>query len=383
MKNIHNLIIEGPDGVGKTTLIKNIFKHYNYMYMCYHRGEISNYIYAKKYNRPYYVTQNGLPFLYIVLLADKNSLENRIWKRASKENWKLINISEELDKADDSKLFEEVAKQMSSQYDIEIIDTTNLTEEQVLDRVVEILDKRYEEATSDETLSEWNKMYKKGCEVLGKEFKVINNQPYIDKKPANCETTLHNGAYETFTNKTVPNNLIFTLGYGKTKVSPEVKSFDFQYIINSKIKNRPEVIDYYNAFEKAGLGCITSNYETIREYNNFKRYDRIFGEQYLEIISQAKATVYTAREVEYLKIQTGRLYEGIIAQNVVFVDKDSDKNQDMLKNIYGKDSDLIELLTVTPENIVERYKTVFSDSELVKKILQKQNDYLSHLMEIV
>ena len=383
MKNIHNIVIEGPDGVGKTTLIKNIFKHYNYRYMCYHRGEISNYIFAKKYNRPYYVTQNGLPFLYIVLLCNKEQLAKRIIDRALVEKWTNEELEEELDKRDDSKLFEEAANKMSSQYDIEIIDTSYLNEQEVLDKVVRILDNRYEKLECDETLNDWNKMYKKGCEVLGKEFKVVNNQPYIDKKPANCETTLHNGAYETFTDKTVPNNLIFTLGYGKTKVSPEVKTYDFQYIINSKILKRPEVIDYYEAFEKAGLSCITSNYETIKKYDNFKRYDRIFGDQYLDIISQAKATVYTAREVEYLKIQTGRLYEGIIAQNIIFVDKYSDKNQDMLRNIYGLNQEMIDLLTVTPEDIVDKYNKVINDEVLVEYILNMQNKYLKYLMENV
>ena len=56
IKNCFNLVIEGPDAVGKSTLIDGLFKHYNFRYMCYHRGELSNYVFAKKFNRPFFAT---------------------------------------------------------------------------------------------------------------------------------------------------------------------------------------------------------------------------------------------------------------------------------------------------------------------------------------
>jgi broad-specificity NMP kinase len=378
-KNIHNLIIEGPDGVGKTTLLYNLLKKYNYRYSVYDRGEISNYVYAKKYNRPYYVTQNGLPLLYILLLCDAEKLTERIKKRAIEENWTDKELNEELKKVNDSKLFEEAAKHMEKQYDIIYCDTTNLTEEEVLEEVCNKLNERYKSLPDDEKYSDWNNTYKRGCDKLGLEFKVVDNQPYIDGIPANAESTLHNGVYETFTDKTVADNFIYTLGYGHTKIDSE-KTHDFQYIINSKILNRPEVLEYYKAFAEAGKSCITSEYETIPDYETFTKYGRIFGDEYLKLLSQAKATVYTARDLEYLKLQTARLYEAIIAQNILFVDKYSDLDNDMLKNIYGENSIMVDLLTVTPENIIERYNHIV-DSELNDTILEKQNAYFKKLIK--
>ena len=380
-KNIHNLVIEGPDGVGKTTLIKGLFKHYNYRYMLYHRGEISNYIFAKKYNRTYYVTQNNLPFLYIVLICSKETLKNRILQRAKDESWVQDDLTEEISKVNDVDEFLDAVEKMKNEYEIVVINTDGLDAHQTLMKVVEYLDKRFEALPKDDesTYTQWNKIYKKGCDALGIKFDVIDNQPYFNGIPANCETTLQNGAYETFTHKEVPTNLVFTLGYGVLDVNNE-KTHDFEYVINSKILKRPEVFEYYDAIERAGLTCITSNFEAIRHYKGFERHDRIFGVDYLNVISHARATIYTAREVEYMKIQTGRLYEGIIANTVVFVDELSDLNRDILRNIYGDNDELINLLTIKPENIIEKYNKVFSDEKLVDFILKKQHEYLEKLI---
>lgn len=378
-KNIHNLVIEGPDGVGKSTLLKGILKKYNYMYAVYDRGEISNYIYAKKYNRPYYVTQNGLPFLYIVLLCDPIQLMQRINERAKKENWSKEALNEELTKINDSELFADAAKQMSTQFDIVTIDTTCLSPEEVLNEVDRILKERFESIPCDETLTKWNEKYKTACEMLGRDFKVIDNQPYIDGIPINVEATLHNGVYETFSDKSTPDNFIYALSYGKERIDCP-KDTDFQYIINSKINKRAELYDYYKAFADAGKTCIVSNYETIPHYKGFERFDRIFGDEYLNIIARANATVYTARELEYLKLQTARLYEAIIARNIVFVDSLSDKDKEMLTQIH-QNKELIDLLTVTPETIIGKYDTIMSDNNLKESILNNQHEYFTKLLK--
>jgi len=384
-KNIFNLVIEGPDGVGKTTLIKGLFKHYNYRYMCYHRGEISNYLFAKKYNRTYYVTQKNLPFLYIVLIASEEDLKKRILERSKIEGWVQDDLVEELSKINDVKGFKEAAETFSKEYDIKVFDTTGKTSDETLKEVCEYLDSRYilEEKDSIEDYSQWSLMYKAGCDFLNRKYEVIKNQPYIDNVPVITETTIHNGAYETFKDKSFPVNLIFTLGYGSTNVKKS-KLVDFQYIINSKILNRPEVYDYYKAISDAGLSCITADNDLIPHYNNFIRCQRVFGIEYLNVISKARATIYTAREVEHMKIQTGRLYEGIIANNVVFFDKDSDKNFDQLHNIYKEEAErFIELLVVTPDNIIEKYNRIFNDADLVEEILDKQHKYMNGLIKKV
>lgn len=86
-KTITTLVVEGTDGVGKTTLYKNLLDYYNYMYCVYDRGELSNIVYAEKYNRPFCSTQRGLPILYILLICNKSELKRRIIERAENEKW--------------------------------------------------------------------------------------------------------------------------------------------------------------------------------------------------------------------------------------------------------------------------------------------------------
>ena len=375
-KNIHNLIIEGPDGVGKTTLIHNLFKHYNYRYMCYHRGEISNKLFAEKYKRPYYVTQNLLPFLYIVLLCDEYELRNRIRNRDDYSSEEELN--EELKKVSDNKRFKELAEEMKNDYDIVVIDTTNLTEREVLNEVVNYLDNNINNE-KDETITTWNEMYDIACKKYGLDFKVIENQPYINNVPINVESTLHNGVYETFTDKRYPDNLLYSLAYNQDKFKFSKKEYDFTYVINSKIKRRSEIYDYYNAFIKNNKTCLIADNDLIPKNDLLFRLPRTFKEEFINEISKAKATVYCARDLEALKLQTARLYESIMAYNIVFVDKESDKNCDILSQIYI-DKYIIDLLYVTPETICKNYEIIINDDKLYRDILHSQNVFYNKLI---
>lgn len=375
-KNIHNLVIEGPDGVGKSTLIQGIFKKYNYRYMCYHRGEISNKFYAEKYGRPYYVTQNQLPFLYIVLLCDKEELKRRIAEREYESEEAL---QEELAKVNDNEAFEKTAKEMQNDYDIVFIDTTHLSKEEVLEKVSEILNNLNDDY--DKEISTWNEMYDIACKKYNLKFNVKDNQPYINDIPMMVESTLHNGVYETYTDKRNPDNLVYSLAYDKSKFNLKEKIYDFTYIINSKIKRRPEIFDYYKTFIDNKKTCLISDNPLVEQNEYLIRTGRIFKEDFINAISQAKATVYCSRDLEYLKLQTARLYESILAKNIIFVDKLTDKNCDILKQIYGINDKIIDLLYVTPETIVDNYNKIIKDESLVKYIIEKQDEFYKNLIQ--
>lgn len=371
-KNVNNLIIEGPDGVGKTTLIMNIFRKYNYRYMCYHRGELSNYIFAKKYNRPFTATQRGLPFLNIVLLCEPEELIKRIADRGDDQ--------EELDKVSDNELFKYYAEEFKNDYDIEIIDTTHRTEEEVAEIVFKVLEKRFEEDAKDSEISEWNERYKIACAKYNLRFDVIDNQPYIEGKPIMVESTLHNGLYETFTDKRFPDNLLYSLAYDRSKIRKfKNKEYNFNYVINSKIKRRKEIYAYYDAFIQNHYTCLIADNPLIREDKHLIRMGRVFGEEFVSNLALADATVYCARDLAYLKLQTARLYESIMAENIIFVDKLSDMNCDILRAIHGTDEDLINLLYVTPNNICYKYEQI--TPELRKKIIANQNTYFEKLVQ--
>ena len=377
-KNIFNLIIEGADGVGKSTLIDGLFKHYNFRYMCYHRGELSNFVFAKKYGRQFFATQNKLPFLYIYLYCSRDELSDRIIERSNKEDWSTVDTIHELSKLDDIDLFEEAYLNMKKDYDIVKVDTSNRSEEETLEEVIKILDSRQSYIKEDEALTSWNKMYLKICNKLGISFKVYDNQPYIDGRPVMVESTLHNGEYETYADKKCYDNTLYAMAYDKVKLHDKV--YDFNYIINSKINRRPEIFKYYEAFEKGHLTCqVSGRNDLVKESEYLIKQKDFTGNDYLSNISKSKATVYCSRDLAYLELQTARLYEAILAKNVVFVDENTDKDNKILRQIYPNDKEMQEFMKVNPNNIVDKYKSL--DEKTIEYILKSQDVFWKKIQE--
>ena len=377
-KNIFNLIIEGADGVGKSTLINGLFKHYNFRYMCYHRGELSNFVFAKKYGRQFFATQNKLPFLYIYLYCSKDKLYDRIKQRSYDEGWSIADTEHELDKVSDVDLFEQAYNDMKKDYEIVRIDTTGLSKEDTLKAVVEVLDNRLQKVKEDEVLTSWNKMYLKICNEFGISFEVYDNQPYIDRRPVMVESTLHNGEYETYADKKCYDNTLYAMAYDKVKLQQKV--YDFNYIINSKIKRRPEVFEYYEAFEKGHLTCqVSRRNDLVKASECLIKQEDFTGNDYLSNISKSNATVYCSRDLAYLELQTARLYEAILAKNVVFVDEKTDRDNKILKQIYPDNKYMQDFMRVNPSNIVDRYKSL--DKETINYILECQNNFWKKIQE--
>ena len=236
-KYITNIIIEGPDGVGKTTLYRNLLEHYNYRIPVYDRGELSNFVYAKKYDRPFSAMQRHLPILYILLLCDKKVLAKRIMNRGAETD---DEVQLELNKVDDIDVFKKYLPEFKKDYHVIDIDTTDLNEQETLEKAVKLIDEYITKLTCDSeaSYSAWNKVYSEQCKKLGLEYKVINNQPFINNKAIMAETNLHQGIYETFTDKRCPHNLIYCEQYFDKPlniVQFEDRKEDFTYIINSKI----------------------------------------------------------------------------------------------------------------------------------------------------
>lgn len=369
-KNITNIIIEGPNGVGKTTLQQNLLQYYNYTIPVYDRGEFSNFIYSKIYHRPFSAMQRHLPFLYILLYCDKEELIKRIKTREDKSD---------LYKIDEQDLFLLYKDVFARDYHLISIDTTNLNEQEVLEKSVELISNYISKLNTDNksTYSSWNLAYSKMCDKYNYKFEVRDNQPYINNFPLMAEVNLHNGVYETFTDKTYPHNLIYCQQYDQHPKLLE-KTEDFVYIINSKIHSRQEVYDYYDVFASNNLTCITG---VDAKYDNplIKPCERVFGDDYIKVLSKARATIYIGRKMEYLKYLSTRLYESILADNIIFVDILSDQDNDLLCAIHNNDSQLTHLLIVTPYTIVDKYLYLLSKPELINKILDNQHKYYENL----
>lgn len=377
-KYITTLVLEGANGVGKSTLTLELFKLYNYRYMIYHRGELSNLLYAKKYNRPFSQTQCGLPFLHILLTCDKKELAQRIMQRGG-ENDDEVQL--ELNKIDEQNDFVDLALRLGNDYHIIIFNTTGMTPSESAIKLKDIIDDYIKSLPVDEKMSEWNEMYLKGCQKLGIEFKSRDNQLYFNDILTMSEYTLQNGVYEMYTDKTYPDNLIFMKGYSDD-IELMDKELDFAYIINSKILKRKEVYDYYKVFDDNNLKFLTSDNNTyIPLYKNRVTMERAFGDNFIKQLSRARATVYCSRDLATRKLQTARLYEGIRAKQIVFVDKLTDINNEMLKQIYDR-QDLIDLLSVTPETIVNNYKYIL-ENNLTEVILEYQDKFYNNILKVL
>lgn len=373
-KNITHIILEGCDGVGKDTIKDKIWRAYNFQYRVYCRGEISDYVYAKKFNRKFISTQRGLPFLYVVLIGDEEIIEKHIKERAERLSWSSDLLEKELEKISDNKLFEKYAALLSKEYHIL---TIYCKDKDIHTLCVEIYEKTIEyinNLSTDIELTPFNVQYKLGCDKLKIKFDVRDNQPYMNDIRIMADAHLHTGAFETFDNKDIPHNLIFCCGYDTNLIDKKVPTtVDFAYPINSKILQRLEVYEYYTEFEKNKISFLVTDSIYVPNYNYAKRMGKCFGNEYITRLATAKATIYTARDLVDIEMMTCRLYEGILANQIVFVDKLSDPDCKILKNIYKDNERLINLLYITPETVVKNYRALSDDD--VNTILYTQQDW--------
>ena len=205
----------------------------------------------------------------------------------------------------------------------------------------------------------------------------------------------HNGSYETYDDKSIPNTLLYSAAYTNTK-SLHLKDFmkkkyDVQYPINSKIKYRPDAKEYIKEALK-GLTLYTSKStyidELVSDCTNEEKermftFDKAFGDDYIREISQAKTTVITNCEFAHTEMMTARWYEAVIANCIIFVDADTDPKQKVLKQIYGNNSMYVSLLTVTPDEFVNRVQQILRIPEMqncIEEILNAQHAWYNRLL---
>lgn len=378
-KYITHIILEGTDGVGKDTIKEAIWRLYDFKYRVSVRGELSDYVYAKKYNRQFHPTERGLPFLYILLIKDKDTIINQINKRAKENNWTLEQIDEEIAKINDQDLFIECANEIIADYHILSIDITGLSLEEATQMIYNQSLEYIDALEDDLELNPFNEMYRRGCEKLGIKWHCKNNQPFMDNIMIMADAQLHNGSYETYSDKTIPHNLIFSYGYENTNLFLGNKKYDFAYPINSKILSRKEIYDYINEITKEHT-LLTTNSKYIPDNDNIIRMEKVFYDDYIKAISSANATIYCSRDLSYLKMMTVRCYEAVLANQIIFVDKQTDPNCEILTQIYGNDEILKDLLYVTPQTINDNYDAIMQSNVIVMHILAKQREWYNKLI---
>lgn len=173
-ENFFNICVEGPDGVGKNTLMRRLVKHYKYQYTVYDRGEISNYVYANKFNRPFFSTQRHIPMLIIGLTCDDTEdLKARIDSRQYDDDDEHM---VEQEKIYDNQLFKDAYEKFSKDFDVAIFDTSKKTMDEVFNEVVAYVDSRRVKAPLvEDNLTTWSKMYVKACKKYGIKINITDN----------------------------------------------------------------------------------------------------------------------------------------------------------------------------------------------------------------
>lgn len=323
-------------------------------------GDVTEYVKAEHEGRVPNKYLHNVPALHVVLY-EKSSNEY-----VYNNNLKYIHAAEVL----------------KNEYNIITIDHTDMVSNELEDEIVKRVKEFVEKLPKDKEINAFNELYKKGAEKYGLKVTVRDNQPYLENQMFMADFQYHNGLYETFEDKSMPDTLLYAAAYENTTTNTEGKQFDFQYPINSKILFRPEVKYYIKHIsDSLTLTTTESHYlDDVANMKNVNMFGKVFGDDYIKKLSKAKATIITNRELAHTEMMTARWYEAVLANTVIFADYITDPHSKVLKQIHGNDEQLIDKLTVVPETIVNSYNEVMSDKELVKTILDRQHVWFNKLL---
>lgn len=340
--------------------IKELSRSLNNRFLIKLGGDVTEYVKAEREGRVPNKYLHNVPALHIVLF-EKSSFEY-----AYNQNLRYVHAAEVL----------------KNEYHIITIDHTDMILDELKVEIVKRVKEFVKKLPKDKEINAFNELYKKGAEKYGLKVTVRDNQPYLENQMFMADFQYHNGLYETFEDKSMPDTLLYVAAYENTTTNTEGKQFDFQYPINSKILFRPEVRDYVKHIsDSLTLTTTESHYlDDVANMKNVNMFGKVFGDDYIKELSKAKATIITNRELAHTEMMTARWYEAVLANTVIFVDKITDPHCKVLKQIHGNDERLIDKLTVIPETIVNSYNEVMSDKELVKTILDRQHTWFNKLL---
>lgn len=361
-KNVSLIFIEycEPDDGFMSRLTTDVSYRLNDRYLVKYDGDITEYVCAEREHRVPNKYLHNVPALHVVLY-DKTS----------------NGILNERNAA-----YVRAATLLKDEYNIITIETSNMTYDEVVDTITNEVKKFVSALPTDKEINGFNELYKKGAEKYGLKVTIRDNQPYLENQQFMADFQYHNGLYETFEDKSMPDTLLYVAAYNNTETDMSNKTIDFQYPINSKILFRPEVKDYVKHISDS-LTLLTTESHYLDDVANMKNvtmFGKVFGDDYIKQLSRTKATIITNRELAHTEMMTARWYEAVLANTVIFVDKITDPYSKVLKQIHSDNEKLIDLLTVIPETIVNNYLTVINDTQLVKQILDAQHKWFNKLL---
>lgn len=371
-RQFNTLIVEGPDTEFKQQFMQQVHDYFKGQYLVMTHGDIYEQVYALKNGITPVRHTHGAQVLYVLFyfIEDENNEQQK----------------KEL------KLYENVDRQLLvDEYKTMRVVRKDTLKETVCEFCQRFFFKHLLH-TDESEYNNFNKMYSEGCKKYDLRWNVVDNQPYLYNRQIMADYQYHNGSYETYDDKSIPDTLLYSAAYTNTKSCKLEdflkKKYDVQYPINSKIKYREDAKDYIKKTIKSlTLYTSKSQYidEVVSDYSDNERknvytFDKVFCDDYIVELSKAKTTIITNREFAHTEMMTARWYEAVLANCIIFVDEKTDPNNKVLKQIYGKNSKYIQLLTVTPETFVEKVNNVFNNTQDIEEMLNAQHAWYNKLL---
>ena len=352
--NISHVVIEGCDGVGKSTLLFGLQKKFNRIGPSFRdRGELSDFVYAKKFGRSVVsVNQCHLPFLYVLIVKSEDEIRKQLERRAQIDPVAAKDLSEELDAIKDQRLFIDMYHEFKVDHHVIMCNLTGKTIDESIDFVYSEINKYLDHLPKDCADSTTHFiLHSAACKKQWR-FHSINGQPYFNSKMAILDPDKHNGVYETVTDKTYPISLMYAAEF-----EPYVKELD-------KLDNELAVLDNrVFSYDKEVIlpEHTTDILQSMRDFMN--------------IFNSASCIEYYTK-YGYRHGISPMLYLAAMTNTVIFFDQRHTLQTDIYEQIYKNHEELIKYVTfLSKDSLKEKKKAVFEDENVKKAILFAQKQW--------
>lgn len=352
--NISHVVIEGCDGVGKSTLLFGLQKKFNRIGPSFRdRGELSDFVYAKKFGRSVVsVNQCHLPILYVLITKTEDEIRKQLERRAQIDPIAAKDLSEELDAIKDQRLFMDVYHEFKVDHHAIMCNLTGKTIDESIDFVYDKINEYIEHLPKDCADSTTHFILSSAACKKQWRFYSINGQPYFNSKMAILDPDKHNGVYETVTDKTYPISLMYAAEF-EPYVKDRVKTDKNLAIVDNRV--------------------FTDTHEVILPEHTTNVMNCMEG--FMNVFNTSSCVEYYTR-YGYRHGVSPMLYLAAMANTVIFFDQRHTLQMDIYQQIYKNREELINYVTfISKDSLKEKKKGVFDDENIKKAILFAQKQW--------
>ena len=352
--NISHVVIEGCDGVGKSTLLFGLQKKFNRIGPSFRdRGELSDFVYAKKFGRSVVsVNQCHLPFLYVLITKSEDEIRKQLERRAQIDPVAAKDLSEELDAIKDQRLFTDMFHEFKVDHHAIMCNLTGKSIEESIDFVYNQINEYLDHLPKDCADSTTHFILSNAACKKQWRFYSINGQPYFNSKMAILDPDKHNGVYETVTDKTYPISLMYAAEF-EQYVKDRVKTDKNLAIVDNRVfsDDHEVILPEHITDVMCGMAGFTNVFNTASCVEYYTKYGYRHG-------------------------VSPMLYLAAMTNTVIFFDCRHTLQMDIYEQIYEHNKELIKYVTfLSKDSLKEKKKAVFEDENVKKTILFAQKQW--------